>query len=256
MKKLPLKYTFLWALVLLSGLAPQIILADQIRIAVASNFVPALKVIANSFETQTGHEILISPASTGKHFAQITQGAPFDIFFAADSNHPQLLEQQGIAVAGSRFTYAQGKLVLWSSDADILNSDLSVLGKGNFRHLAIANPKLAPYGMAAKQVLVSLGLWNYLQDRIVRGENIGHTFQFVYSGNAQLGFIAHSQYVQLPINKQGSFWLVPQSLYTPIEQQAVLLSNRDSSREFVAFVKTPQMVEIIQRFGYGRSNDK
>lgn len=230
--------------------------ADKIRIAVASNFAPALKIIANSFETQTGHEILISPASTGKHFAQITQGAPFDIFFAADSNHPQLLEQQGIAVAGSRFTYAQGKLVLWSLDAGLLNGGGSVLDRGNFRHLAIANPKLAPYGIAAKQVLESLGLWNYLRARIVRGENIGHTFQFVYSGNAQLGFIARSQYSQLPSNKQGSFWLVPQSLYTPIEQQAVLLSNRESSREFVAFVKTPQMVEIIQRFGYGRSNDK
>lgn len=251
MKNPRLKACYRLALILSLYLLPIASLADIIRIAAASNFAPTLKAIAPYFERQTGHKIVISTASTGKHFAQIKQGAPFDLFFAADSEHPQLLEQTGAAVADSRFTYALGKLVLWSTDPDLLDRDASVLRKGDFRYLAIANPKLAPYGRAAKQILEDFKLWDHLQTKIVRGENIAHTFQFVYSGNAQLGFIARAQLTQLQSGNQGSAWPVPQSLYGPIEQQAVLITSKDSAKAFLEFVKTPQMLEIIQGFGYG-----
>jgi molybdate transport system substrate-binding protein len=254
MTKPRLTSAFQLALLLSLYLLPTASSADKITIASASNFAPTLKAIAPYFERQTGHRIVISTASTGKHFAQIKQGAPFDIFFAADSEHPQLLEQTGAAVAGSRFTYALGVLVLWSTDPDILHRDASVLRKGDFRYLAIANPQLAPYGRAAKQVLEDFKLWDHLQTKIVRGENIGQAFQFIYSGNAQLGFVARAQLTQLQSGNQGSAWPVPQSLYGPIEQQAVLITHKDSAKAFLDFVKTPQMLEIIQRFGYGIPN--
>lgn len=242
------------AFVLAVYLLPSASSADKITVASASNFAPTLTTIADFFERQTGHKVVISTASTGKHFAQIKQGAPFDIFFAADRQHPLLLEEQGDAIAGSRFTYALGKLVLWSANPNTLDSTASALHRGDFRYLAIANPQLAPYGRAAKQVLQDLKLWDHLQGQIVRGENVGQTFQFVYSGNAQLGFVAHSQLAQLQSDNQGSSWLVPQSLYTSIEQQAVLINSKDSAKAFLEFVKTPQMLEIIQRFGYGIPN--
>ena len=251
MKKKPLKYSFIGILILSFSLAPRQGQADQVQVAVASNFAPALKTISQHFENKTGHRVQISVASTGKHFAQIIQGAPFDIFFAADSQHPKQLEQQKLTVPNTRFTYAFGKLILWSSDAYLIDDEASILHQGGFRYLAIANPKLAPYGQAAKQVLDTLKLWEPLQSQIVRGENIGHTFQFVYSNNAQLGFIARAQLIQFNSDNQGSFWPVPQSLYDPIEQQAVLLSNKASAQAFISFVKTPAMLEIIRGFGYG-----
>ena len=251
MKKSPNKNCLLWLLILLWTLIPQVSLADQVRVAVASNFAPALRAISSHFENKTGHRVQISPASSGKHYAQITQGAPFDVFFSANSDYPQQLEEHKLAAPNSRFTYARGKLVLWSADAQLIDNEASALHQGRFRYLAIANPKVAPYGQAAKQVLDTFQLWQPLQQKIIRGENIGHTFQFVYSGNAQLGFIARSQLMQLNADHQGSFWLVPQSLYEPIEQQAVLLNDKEGAKAFIAFVKTPPMLEIIQRFGYG-----
>jgi molybdate transport system substrate-binding protein len=195
--------------------------------------------------------VQISTASSGKHYAQIRQGAPFDVFFSANSDYPQQLEEHKLTAPNSRFTYALGKLVLWSADAQLLDNEASALHQRRFRYLAMANPKVAPYGQAAKQVLDAYQLWEPLQQKIIRGENIGHTFQFVYSGNAQLGFIARSQLMQLNGDNQGSFWPVPQSLYKPIEQQAVLLNDKEGAKAFIAFVKTPPMLEIIQRFGYG-----
>ncbi len=225
-------------------------MADNIHVAVASNFTHTIKTLAGQFEASSGHKVTLSFGSTGKHYAQIKNGAPFDAFFAADVKRPQLLDEEGVALPGSRFTYAIGKIVLWSPKKSIVDAQGKVLEEGAFRHLAIANPKLAPYGKAARQVLQDRGIWEALQNRMVRGENIGQTFQFVKSGNAELGFVALSQ-VKHPANAiEGSWWEIPQSLYTPIEQQAVLLRESDAARAFLAFVKSDASLEIIRGFGY------
>jgi len=251
MNKLPTKLPCLLAVALSLTLLPQQSWADKIRVAVASNFATAIGRVAEQFEAQTGHSIIISSGSTGKHYAQIQQGAPFDIFLAADSHHAQLLEQQGVAKAGSRFTYAVGELVLWSPNPATVDHQGNILKQGNFRYLAIANPKLAPYGRAAQQVLQHFNIWDSLSARIVRGENISQTFQFVHSGNAQLGFIARSQLAQLDGATEGSYWQIPRALYAPIQQQAVLLKDLDAAKAFLAYIKTDQALEIIQGFGYG-----
>ncbi len=227
------------------------VMAEEIRVVVASNFTDALREIAERFEMKTQHKVTIISGSTGKHYAQISNGAPFDAFFAADVKRPELLEQQGLAVPGSRFTYAVGKLVLWSPEPNFVDTSAKVLKQGKFNHLSIANPKLAPYGRAAQQVLEKLGVWNKLQGRMVRGENIGQAFQFVKSGNAKLGFVAFSQ-IQRPDNAiEGSFWKVPESLYEPIEQQAVLIKDNEAAHAFLAFVKQDEALQIIRGFGYG-----
>lgn len=226
-------------------------LGDEIRVAAASNFSEAIKNIAQRFTASTGHKVTLIFGSTGKQYAHIRNGAPFDVFFAADTRRPELLEQDGMAVRGSRFTYALGKIVLWSPLQGYVDQQASVLEQGKFRHLAIANPKLAPYGMAAKEVLQALGVWDKLQGSMVRGENIGQTFQFVKSGNAELGFVALSQLKRPAHPAEGSFWAAPQSLYTPIEQQAVLLKESSVAREFLEFVKSEESQEIIRGFGYG-----
>jgi molybdate transport system substrate-binding protein len=225
-------------------------IADEIHLAVASNFTKTIKALAGRFEANSGHKVTLSFGSTGKHYAQIKNGAPFDAFFAADIKRPLLLEKEGAALPGSRFTYAIGKIVLWSPEKSIVDAEGKVLEQGTFRHLAIASPKLAPYGKAARQVLQDRGIWEALQHRMVRGENIGQTFQFVKSGNAELGFVALSQVKQPGHPIEGSLWEVPQSLYSPIEQQAVLLSDSDAARAFIAFVKNDESLEIIREFGY------
>lgn len=225
--------------------------ADEVLVAAASNFIGAIGKIAHRFEAESGHKVTLTFGSTGKHYAQIRNGAPFDLFFAADAKRPTLLEDEGLALPGSRFTYAIGRLILWSPKQDFIEAQGKVLEQGKFRYLAIANPKLAPYGVAAREVLQSRGIWNALRGRMVRGENIGQTFQFVKSGNAQLGFIAYSQ-VKLPGRPvEGSFWEVPQSLYTPIEQQAVLLNDGEAARALLSFVKSDASLQIIRGFGYG-----
>lgn len=227
--------------------------ADNVLVAVASNFADAIRQVADRFEEKTGHKIIVIPGSTGKHYAQIMNGAPFDLFFAADVKRAKLLEEEGIAQSGSRFTYAIGTLVLWSLDKNYVDSLGRVIKEGDFRHLVIANPKLAPYGRAAQEVLQYYKIWSPLSKRIVRGENIGQTFQFINSGNAKLGFVAYSQIKWLALSVKGSFWKVPQSLYSPIEQQAVLLNDRDSTRAFLSFMKSDESLEIIRGFGYGTS---
>ena len=221
-------------------------LAETLRIAVASNFKTTMSKLTTQFEQQTGHKILLSFGSTGKHYAQILHGAPYDIFFAADAERPALLEKQQRAHAGSRFTYALGKLVLWSPDQNLF-TDEKVLSSNKFHKLAIANPRLAPYGVAAKQVLQSRKQWQHLQGKLVRGENIAQTYQFVQTGNAQLGFIAYSQVID---KVKGSFWLVPTSLYSPIEQQAVLLTDNTAAKSFIHFIKSKQTLRLIQESGY------
>jgi len=222
----------------------------ETRIAVAANFAPALRTLAETFEARHGGRIGIVVGSTGKLYAQIHHGAPFDALFAADERRPALLEQEGRTRPGSRFTYAIGRLALWSPDAGRVDAAGRVLSEGRFRHLAIANPKLAPYGRAAQQVLEARGLWQMLQPRLVRGENVGQAWQFVHSGNAELGFVALSQVRQPGQAVAGSHWVVPQALYTPIVQQAVLLTDNPLAADFLHFVQSAEGHGIIQAFGY------
>ena len=224
--------------------------AGEIRVAVASNFANALREMSAVFTHKTGHKVKISTGSTGKHYAQIKNGGPFDIFFAADTRRPELLDKEGLAVVGSRFTYARGKLVLWSPQKDLVDNEGRVLELGNFTYLAVANPKLAPYGKAAQQVLQKRGLWNSFRKRMVRGENIGQTFQFVKSGNAPLGFVAASQVKRGGVISEGSFWEVPEEYYSAINQQAVLLKNNEVAQSFISFVRSEEGLSIIRDFGY------
>lgn len=224
--------------------------ADEIRIAVASNFINTMEAIVSRFEQQTGHRVIVATGSTGKHYAQIVNGAPFDAFFAADVERPQLLENKGLIVAGSRFTYAIGRLVLWSPRENYVDINGEALANDNYQHLAIANPKLAPYGKAAQQVLENKGLWQPLQTRLVRGENIGQTFHFVMSGNAQLGFVALSQIKQLKEKTAGSYWLIDPVLYDKIEQQVVSLKDTPAIRAFMHYVQSDEARAIIQQSGY------
>lgn len=232
---------------LVAGLA----MAGEIRVAVASNFSKAITNIAEQFEKNTGHDVKLIFGSTGKHYAQIRNGAPFDAYFAADTRRPELLEQEGLALPGTRFTYAIGKVILWSPTEAYVDSQAKVLGQGGFHRLAIANPRLAPYGKAAQQVLQAYGIWDSLQGRMVRGENIGQTFQFVKSGNAELGFVAYAQVKSPGQHIEGSWWEVPQALYTPIKQQAVLLKESEAARAFMSFIRSDAAAKIIQGYGYG-----
>jgi molybdate transport system substrate-binding protein len=225
-------------------------IADEIRVAVASNFRDAIKTIARRFETNTGHEVTLIFGSTGKHYAQIKHGAPFDAFFAADVRRPKLLEKEGAALPASRFTYAIGRIVLWSPKPGYIDAAASVLKQKPFRYLAIANPRLAPYGRAAQEVLQAYGLWDGLRGQLVRGENISQTYQFVKSDNAELGFVAYSQIKRPNQAIEGSFWEAPQALYTPIEQQAVLLKKNQTAQEFLSFARSEEALNIIRDFGY------
>jgi molybdate transport system substrate-binding protein len=231
-------------------LLPLQLAAEPARVAVASNFTHAMQDIKKQFEQQSEHEVELIFGSTGKIYAQIINGAPFDAFFAADAIRPQRLEQEGRIKPGSRFSYAFGHIVLWSPDSTLRLDKGKVLENGQFRHLAIANPRLAPYGTAAKQVLQGKGVWQKLQSRIVRGENIGQTFQFVISGNAELGFIALSQLKSQANPNRGSHWLVPADLYAPIEQQAVQLTDKTAVSAFMDFVKSDAAKKIIHGYGY------
>jgi molybdate transport system substrate-binding protein len=224
--------------------------ADTLQVAVASNFAPVLEQLKPAFEKESGHQITLIAGATGQHYTQIVNGAPFDIFFAADAERPQLLEKGGHAVAGSSFTYALGKLVLWSTHPGLVDDSGSILERDDFRHLAIANPQLAPYGKAAQQVLVQRGLWENVQGRLVQGENITQTLQFVESANAELGFIALSQWLEVDPDNTGSHWNVPQELFDPIVQQAVILHESPAARAFVAFIQGDTSKAVIQAAGY------
>jgi molybdate transport system substrate-binding protein len=233
---------------LLLGLPPA--WAGEARIAVASNFAPLMPALAKRFEQDTGHTIVISSASTGKLYAQIIHGAPFDVFLAADDDYPRRLEREGRSVSGSRFTYAIGRLALWSPRPGYVDGG-GVLKQKSFRKLAMANPRLAPYGTAAREVLEKLGLWASLQPKMVFGENIAQTHQFVASGNAELGFVAYSQ-VQA---QAGSHWLVPASLHAPLRQDALLLQHgKDSpaAKAFLTFLRGATAAALIQAQGFSR----
>ena len=236
-------------LCLLPGLTP----AAQIRVAVAANFTTTLQRLGAQFEAQTGQrdQVLISSASTGKHFAQISNGAAFDIFLAADAEHPELLEERGFGVPGSRFAYAEGRLVLWVPQADPQGDPRDYLTAGRFRRLAIANPRLAPYGLAAQRVLETWRLWDVLQDKLVSGESVAQTLQFVATGNAQAGFVALAQVRGANLPPGGARWLIPTELYAPISQHALLLRPGRAAEAFMDYLRSDAAARILREAGYG-----
>lgn len=228
-------------------------LGAEAGVAVAANFLEPMRRIAADFQVESGHALKLSSGSTGKLYAQIREGAPFDLFLAADAKHPRLVADEGLA-AGEPFTYAIGRLALWSADPSRIADGAAVLKTGDFRKLAIASPKLAPYGQAAEQVLAALGLSAALADRIVYGENISQTHQFVSTGNAELGFVALSQIAGPDKPAAGSRWIVPQHLYQPIRQDAVLLkrgADNPAARAAIAYLRGPAARRAIDAFGYG-----
>ena len=233
--------------------------AETTLVAVATNFTKPMTDIAEVFEKTTGHSAKLSFGSSGKFVAQIENGAPFDVFLAADDKNPSMLQKEGFAVTNSDFTYAIGKLVLWSATANLVDDKGEILSKGGFKHLALADPKLAPYGAAAVEVLKTKILFDKLQPSFVQGENITQTYQFISTGNAELGFVALSQVIDPDKSKivNGSAWQVPENLYTPIKQNAVLLKKGEgnpAAPALIQFLKSPEAKAIISKYGYGLPN--
>ncbi len=225
--------------------------AEEIHAAVATNFTVAMKDIVAQFEKSSGHKVILSFGASGKIFAQIQQGAPFQVFLSADQEKPEALEKMGLSVPGSRFTYALGALVLWSTKSGFAN-DAAHLKRGDFNKLALANPKLAPYGIAAVEVLESLKLKYATEPKWVMRENIAQTYQFVDSGNADLGFVALSQILDKG-EVNGSSWIIPAELYNPIRQDAVLLSrakNSTGAKALLAYLQSKEAHSIIHAYGY------
>lgn len=239
----------LFAMLFVSGIAH----ADDIQIAVAANFSAPAQLIAAEFEKDTGHRTALAFGSTGKFYAQIKNGAPFEVLLAADDKTPLKLEQESAAVAGTRFTYAIGRLVLWSASAGAVDDQGEVLQKNAFMHLAIANPKLAPYGAAAIEVLTTLKRLDAVQAKFVQGENIAQTYQYVTSGNAELGFVALSQVMKDGKISGGSAWVVPGNLHQPIRQDAVILAkgkDNPTARAWMEYLKGAKAQAVIKSFGY------
>lgn len=241
------------AVALLFGMMARTVCAGEVNAAVAANFAVPMEQIVALFQKESGHTVKVSLGSSGKFYAQIKEGAPFDVFLAADEKNPKLLEQEGLAVASSHFVYALGKLVLWSAKPGFVDDKGSVLSKGSYNKLAYADPKLAPYGLAAQQTLEQMGLWNTIQSKLVTGESIAQTYQFAATGNAELAFIALSQITKDGKVTEGSWWLVPSNLYNPIRQGAVLLSaakDKAAAQAFFAFLKSEKAAAVIRGFGY------
>lgn len=227
--------------------------AATVHVAVATNFATPLKVIATEFERTTGHTVVTSSASTGKLYAQIKNAAPFDVLLAADDETPARLQSEGLAMANTRFTYAVGRLALWSADAGVVDAKGEVLRSGKFTRLALASPKAAPYGVAAIETLRKLGLLDALEPKFVTGESIAQAYSFVASGNVPLGFVALSQVMENGKLKSGSMWLVPTQLHAPLTQDAVLLNparDKLAAQAFMAFLKTDATRATIRAFGY------
>jgi molybdate transport system substrate-binding protein len=241
-----------WPLLALAALAGTLHAAEA-RVAVAANFAEPIKAVAAVLEKTTGHTLRITVGATGGLYAQIRNGAPFDVLLAADTRTPAQLETDGLAQPGSRFTYATGKLVLWSADPAKVDAQGAVLKGEGFRKLAIANPKTAPYGAAAVEVINKLGLTAALTPKLVQGESIGQTYNFAHTGNAEIGFVAMSQVLEGGRLKGGSMWVVPQNLYAPIQQDAVLLKRAANNEAAVALLKLlqgPNIKALIHSYGY------
>lgn len=227
--------------------------ADEIQVAVAANFTAPMKQIAADFEKDTGHKAQLAFGATGKFYAQIKNGAPFEVFLSADDTTPAKLEAEGAAVAGTRFTYATGRLVLWSAKPGYVDDKGEVLKKNEFRHLSIANPKLAPYGAAAVEALTALKLLDTAQAKFVQAENIAQAHQFVATGNAELGFVALSQVMKDGKIADGSGWVVPGSLHQPIKQDAVILDKgkgKPAAEALMTYLKGDRARTVIKSYGY------
>jgi molybdate transport system substrate-binding protein len=241
-----------WLAVLMIAAPTQ---AAEVMVAVAANFTAPMKMLAKSFEQDTGHKVVLSFGSTGSFYAQIKNGAPFDVLLSADSDTPLRLEKEGLGATGTRFTYATGRLALWSPKVGVVDSQGNVLRSGNFQRLAIANPKLAPYGAAAMQVLAKLGLEAVLQPKLVQGENITQAYQFTASENAQLGFVALSQVFMQGNLSQGSAWVVPAHLHAPLQQDAIVLrrgQDNPGAQALMAYLQSEKARRTLQSFGYDK----
>jgi molybdate transport system substrate-binding protein len=249
---MPRQFTVLswaWAATLAGPVA-----AGEVHVAVAANFAGPMAKVGEGFTAETGHTLKVSSGATGKFHAQIVAGAPFEALVAADDETPKKLIAQGHAVAGSNFTYAIGKLALWSAQPGLVDDQGAVLAKGNFAHLAIANPKVAPYGAAAMEVLKARQLADALAPRLVTAESIAQAYQFVATGNAELGFVAFSQIAAADQEVKGSYWLVPPTLYGEIRQDAVLLKageKNPAASALLAYLKSDSARATIRRYGYG-----
>ena len=227
--------------------------AEQVQVAVAANFSAPMPAIAEGFEQATGHTLVAAYGATGQLYAQIKNGAPFEVFLAADDSTPAKLESEGESVIGSRFTYAIGALALWSAQEGYVDEQGAVLKANQFQHLAVANPKTAPYGLAASQVLAKLGLSQTLAPKLVEGQNIAQTIQFVASGNAELGFVALSQVYKDGRLSSGSAWRVPAELHEPIRQDALILNkgqNNPAAKALVEYLRGEQAATVIKSYGY------
>ncbi|ANY63286.1 molybdate ABC transporter substrate-binding protein [Comamonas aquatica] len=227
--------------------------ADTVSVAVAANFTAPMQKIAAEFAKDTGHKAELSFGATGKFYAQISNGAPFGILLAADDTTPAKIAREGKGVADSRFTYAAGKLVLWSKQDGYVDAQGAVLKTGKFQHVAIANPKLAPYGLAAEQTLTQLGLLEQIKPKFVQGENISQTYQFAATGNAELGFVALSQVMEDGEIKSGSAWLVPSSMHEPIRQDAIVLNtakDNAAAKALMDYLRGDKARAIITSYGY------
>lgn len=233
--------------------------AETTIVAVASDFTKPMTEIVAEFEKATGHSAKLSFGSSGKSFAQIQNGAPFEVYLSASEEYPLALEKSGLAVADSHFVYAIGQLVLWSKMDNYVDDKAQILTKGGFKHLAIADPNHAPYGVFAEEVMKNLGVLEKLRPLFVLGENISQTFQFVSTGNAELGFVAFAQVIDIKTGKigSGSGWLVPSNLHSPFKQTAVLLkkgSENPAAIALIAFLKSPTALAIIKKYGFATSN--
>lgn len=246
---IPPRLLALFAVLLLSRNA----WAEQVQVAVAANFSAPLQAIAREFEQDSGHRIVAAFAASGQLYAQIHNGAPFELLLSADASIPAKLDREGLGVSGSRFTYAVGRLVLWSATPGYLDGSDAVLKANQYRHLAIANPKAAPYGLAAAEVLARLGLSAAVSDKLVEGQSITQTHQFIATGNAELGFVALSQVYQGGQLSSGSAWLVPAELHGPIRQDALILKpgeHNPAVAALVAYLKGEKAAKIIKSYGY------
>ena len=243
-----------WCLGIIACTVVTPVFAEQMLVAVAANFIPPFRELAIEFEKSTGHQLQVAVGSSGNFYSQIKNGAPFDVFFSADHERPQKLEEEGLGVKDTRFTYAIGRLVLWSSNAGLIKGEETLSSK-NYTHLAITNPKNAPYGLAAMQVMQKLRIWDKLQPQhiIIMGENISQTMGFVESGKAELGFVALSQVLDPNLKGKGSRWDVPNNLHEPIRQDVILLmkgKDNPAAKALMEFIGGPQAKTIIERYGY------
>lgn len=246
------------AVLLLCGLVNSPVRAGEASVAVASNFAAPIERIVPLFQKESGHTVKVTLGASGKLYAQIKGGAAFDAFLSADEETPRRLLQEGLAVTGSRFVYATGRLVLWSAQPDLVDDKGAVLNKGNFNKLAIANPVFSPYGAAAKETLGKLTMWNSIQRKLTKGESITQTYQLAATENADLAFIALSQVMRDGKVAQGSWWIVPSELHNPIHQSAVQLTgakDQAAAQAFLAFLKSAKAKTVMRGFGYELPRD-